>query len=114
MAVLNTTSPIDRPGAPTDTPSNTVPSSRTRIAVWVTGFAYAGLQKPAGAGGSRSGSGGVRRAGMIPAGPGKGKAAAQGRGRWLGLVRPGPRGRGEREREHRVRADACRPAGGRG
>ena len=45
MAVLNTTSPTDRPFAPTETPSNTVPSSRTRIAVWVTGFAYVGLQK---------------------------------------------------------------------
>lgn len=30
--------PTDRPGAPTDSPSNTVPSSRTRIAAWVTGI----------------------------------------------------------------------------
>src|SRR5690606_22668581 len=58
MAVLNTTSPTDRPVAPTETPSNTVPSSRTRIAVWVTGFAYVRLQKTAGAVLDRSG--GVR------------------------------------------------------
>src|SRR5690606_3836781 len=55
MAVLNTTSPTDRPFAPTETPSNTVPSSRTRIAVWVTGFAYVRLQKTAGAVLDRSG-----------------------------------------------------------
>src|SRR5690606_33532671 len=114
MAVLNTTSPIDRPGAPTDTPSNTVPSSRTRIAVWVTGFAYVGLQKTAGAGGSRSGSGGIRRAGMIPAGAGKGKPAVQGCSLSLSLLRTVPCVRGEHEREHRVREDACRPAGDRG
>src|SRR5690606_41989255 len=73
MAVLNTTSPTDSPGAPTETPSNTVPSSRTRIAVWVTGFAYVGLQKSAGAGDNRSGRGGIRRAGMIPVRLPKGK-----------------------------------------
>src|SRR3546814_17011807 len=38
MAVLNTTSPTERPGAPTDSPSNTVPSSSARIAGWVTGI----------------------------------------------------------------------------
>src|SRR5690606_4109776 len=47
MAVLNTTSPTDWPEAPTEMPSNTVPSSRTRLAVSVTGFAYVGLQDTA-------------------------------------------------------------------
>src|SRR5699024_6439464 len=41
-----TTSPTARPGAPTESPSNTVPSSSARIAGWVTwGFAYVGLQE---------------------------------------------------------------------
>src|SRR5690606_20020016 len=39
MAVLNTTSPTERPGAPMETPSKREPSSRARIAGWVTGFA---------------------------------------------------------------------------
>src|SRR6478735_7119687 len=42
MAVLNTTSPTDRPGAPTEMPSKTVPSSRARIAGWVTVLAFDG------------------------------------------------------------------------
>src|SRR5690606_23095044 len=66
MAVLNTTSPTERPGAPTDSPSNTVPSSSARIAGWVTGFAYVGLQKTAGAVRNRPGASGIRRAGLIP------------------------------------------------
>ena len=35
MPVLKTTSPIARPGAPRDWPSNTVPSSNTRIAGFI-------------------------------------------------------------------------------
>src|SRR4249919_682445 len=42
MAVLNTTSPTDRPGAPTETPSKIVPSSSARMAGRVTGFALMG------------------------------------------------------------------------
>src|SRR4051812_29256299 len=47
MAVLKTTSPTARPGAPTESPSNTVPSSRARIAGWVTGVASAAVILPA-------------------------------------------------------------------
>src|SRR3546814_18233326 len=67
MAVLNTTSPTDRPGAPTEIPSNTVPSSSARIAVSVTGFAYVGLQKTTDSVRDRPEARGIRRAGMIPA-----------------------------------------------
>src|SRR5690606_14567307 len=67
MAVLNTTSPTDWPEAPTEMPSNTVPSSRTRIAVSVTGVAYVGLQETAGALVGRPEAGRFRRARMIPA-----------------------------------------------
>src|SRR6478735_9859875 len=42
IAVLNTTSATDRPGAPTETPSKIVPSSSARSAVGITGFAYVG------------------------------------------------------------------------
>src|SRR5690606_819340 len=116
MAVLNTTSPTDRPGAPTEAPSNTVPSSRTRIAVWVTGFAYVRLQKTAGAGGNRSGSGGIRRAGMIPGRPGKGKpeTPVQAPGGPLSLLRTVRFVRGDHERQDRVCENAGRPAGNRG
>src|SRR5688572_25498004 len=41
MAVLNTTSPAERPGAPAEMPSKIVPSSSARIAGWVTGIALA-------------------------------------------------------------------------
>src|SRR5690606_13163360 len=86
MAVLNTTSPTARPLAPTDSPSNTVPSSRTRIAGWVTSFAFrwrspvagparGGLQKTADWHLSGPGMGGNRRAGIVPATPPKGNAA---------------------------------------
>src|SRR3546814_16952097 len=67
MAVLNTTSPTDRPGAPTEIPSNTVPSSSARIAVSVTGFAYVGLQKTTDSVRDRPEARGIRRTGMIPA-----------------------------------------------
>src|SRR5690606_650877 len=65
MAVLNTTSPTDRPGAPTESPSNTVPSSRTRIAGWVTGGSpTSGCRRPPERA-EPSGGEGIRRAGMI-------------------------------------------------
>src|SRR5690606_1264532 len=67
MAVLNTTSPTERPGAPTEMPSNTVPSSRARIAESVTGVAYVGLQKTADSVRDRPEARGIGRAGMIPA-----------------------------------------------
>src|SRR5690606_12821509 len=67
MAVLNTTSPTDRPGAPREMPSSTVPSSSARIAVSVTGFAYVGLQKTTDSVRDRPEARGIRRAGMIPA-----------------------------------------------
>src|SRR4249919_4027136 len=41
MAVLNTTSPTERPGAPAEMPSKIVPSSSARIAGSVTGIALA-------------------------------------------------------------------------
>src|SRR5690606_6651980 len=71
MAVLNTTSPTERPGAPTEMPSNTVPSSRARIAESVTGVAYVGLQKTADSVRDRPEARGIRRAGMIPAPAGR-------------------------------------------
>src|SRR5688500_1996737 len=48
MAVLNTTSPTERPGAPAEMPSKIVPSSSARIAGSVTGIALAagGLTPP--------------------------------------------------------------------
>src|SRR5690606_27522376 len=67
MAVLNTTSPMARPGAPVEMPRKTVPSSSTRIADSVKGIAYVGLQKAADASGLGSGQEGIRRARMIPA-----------------------------------------------
>src|SRR5690606_1392471 len=80
MAVLNTTSPTERPGAPTEMPSKMEPSSRARIAGWVTGFAldagkagpgpaappFRGLQQAADAV-DRSGKQGLRRAGILAA-----------------------------------------------
>ena len=38
MAVLNTTSPVDVPAEPMETPRNTVPSSRAKTAGVVTGY----------------------------------------------------------------------------
>src|SRR5690606_17574138 len=67
MAVLNTTSPTDRPGAPTESPSNTVPSWRTRIAGGGTGGSpTSGCRSPPERA-EPSGGEGIRRAGMIPA-----------------------------------------------
>src|SRR5690606_10794481 len=45
MAVLNTTSPTERPGAPMETPAKTVPSSSARIAGGVTGGRLGGVAR---------------------------------------------------------------------
>src|SRR5690606_32607278 len=80
MAVLKTTSPTARPGAPTESPSNTVPSASARIAGWVTwGFAYVGLQETAGTARNRPEAIGIRRAGMIAGGP---RGRHRGADRW--------------------------------
>ncbi len=60
MAVLNTTSPTDRPVAPTERPSKTVPSSSARIAGIVKRFALRQVARKHRSGSNRIGAMGVQ------------------------------------------------------
>src|SRR5690606_3719539 len=78
MAVLNTTSPTREPGAPTETPSNTVPSSSARIAGWFTGDrlgwgnpGFAGCKPTRGPAIWRSVRAGVQASGNFSGNPGQ-------------------------------------------
>src|SRR5690606_10286866 len=73
MAVLNTTSPTDRPAAPTEMPSKTVPSSSARMADLFKCVALREVAKKRRSGIGRFGAGGVRRAGIVPARAGLGQ-----------------------------------------
>src|SRR6187549_2168076 len=68
MAVLNTTSPTAKPGAPTEMPSKTVPSSRARMALSITGIALAGGSRPRAAADREPGKAGLEREGIQASG----------------------------------------------
>src|SRR4249919_123101 len=68
MAVLNTTSPTAMPGAPTEMPSKTVPSSRARMALSITGIALAGGSRPRAAADREPGKAGLEREGIQASG----------------------------------------------